>query len=105
MIQSLRKISLGILAVILLTTGLTAHAQRRATRNSDRQVGPILQRIENQHTRLFTTVSAHRSIKAGGMARGGKRTSTSSSAILRTRRPGSGNATTIGKQSPPMPRD
>ena len=52
MIQSLRKTSLRILAVILLTTGLTAHAQRRATRNSDRQVGPILQRIEN-HTQDF----------------------------------------------------
>src|SRR4029450_8651408 len=46
MIQSMRKTGLGILAMILLTTGLTAHAQRRATRNSDRQVGPILQRIE-----------------------------------------------------------
>src|SRR4029450_8231689 len=46
MIESIRKTSPGILAVILLTTGLTAHAQRRATRNSDRQVGPILQRIE-----------------------------------------------------------
>jgi hypothetical protein len=46
MIQSMRKTGLGILAVILLATGLTAHAQRRATRNSDRQVGPILQRIE-----------------------------------------------------------
>jgi len=50
MIQGMRKTSLGILAVILLATGLTAHAQRRATRNSDRQVGPILQRIEtNAH--------------------------------------------------------
>ncbi len=39
MIQSMRKTNIGILAVILLTTGLTAHVQRRATRNSDRQVG------------------------------------------------------------------
>jgi hypothetical protein len=46
MIQSMRKTGLGILAMILLAAGLTTHAQRRATRNSDRQVGPILQRVE-----------------------------------------------------------
>src|SRR5437899_3002787 len=28
--------------------GLSAHAQQRANRNSDRQVGPILQRIETR---------------------------------------------------------
>src|SRR4030095_11258775 len=52
MIESMRKTSSGILVVILLTTGLTAHAQRRATRNSDRPVRPILQRIE-EHTQDF----------------------------------------------------
>jgi len=64
MIQSMRKTSLGILAVILLTTGLTAHAQRRATRNSDRQVGPILQRIETNayafHNSLRTSLDQNR---------------------------------------------
>ena len=58
MIQSMRKTSLGILAVILLTTGLTAHAQRRATRNSDRQVGPILQRIETPTQDFRNSISA-----------------------------------------------
>jgi hypothetical protein len=47
MIQSIRKTSLGILAVILLT-GLTAHAQQQPNRASDRQIGPILQRIETR---------------------------------------------------------
>ncbi len=46
MIQSMRKTSLGILAVVLLSLGLTAQAQQRAARTNDRQVGPILQRIE-----------------------------------------------------------
>lgn len=48
MIQRMNKTSLAILAVILLATGLTAHAQRRATRASDRQLEPILQRIETR---------------------------------------------------------
>jgi len=54
MIQSMSKTSLGILVVILISTGLTAHAQRqrRPNRTSDRQVGPILQRIET-HTQVF----------------------------------------------------
>ena len=58
MIESMRKTSSGILAVILLTTGLTAHAQRRATRNSDRQVGPILQRIETNAHAFRNSLSA-----------------------------------------------
>ena len=58
MIQSMRKTSLGILAVILLTTGLTAHAQWRANRNSDRQVGPILQRIETRTQAFRNSLSA-----------------------------------------------
>ena len=58
MIQSMRKTGLGILAVILLTTGLTAHAQRRATRNSDRQVGPILLRIETNTPAFRNSLSA-----------------------------------------------
>jgi hypothetical protein len=58
MIQSMRRTSLGILAVILLTTGLTAHAQRRATRNSDRQVGAILQRIETNAHAFRNSLSA-----------------------------------------------
>jgi hypothetical protein len=58
MIESARKTSLGILAVILLATGLTAHAQRRATRNSDRQVGPILQRIETNAHAFRNSLSA-----------------------------------------------
>ena len=90
--------------MILLTTGLTAHAQRRATRNSDRQVGPILQRIETNAYAFRNSLSASLDQSRRNGARR-KRTSTSSSAILRTRRPGSGNATTIGKQSPPTPRD
>jgi hypothetical protein len=57
MIQSMRKASLGILAVILLTTGLTAHAQRIANRNSDRQVGPILQRIETRTQAFRNSIS------------------------------------------------
>ena len=57
MIQSMRKTSLGILAVILLTTGLTAHAQRRANRNSDRQIGPILQRIETRTQAFRNSIS------------------------------------------------
>ena len=48
MIQSMRKTSLGILAVSLLTLGLTAQAQRRAPGNSDGQIRPILQRIETR---------------------------------------------------------
>ncbi|HEX5082715.1 MAG TPA: hypothetical protein VFY40_11755 [Blastocatellia bacterium] len=58
MIQSMRKTGLGILAVILFATGLTAHAQRRATRNSDRQVGPILQRIETNAHAFRNSLSA-----------------------------------------------
>jgi hypothetical protein len=58
MIQSMRRTSLGILAVILLTTGLTAHAQRRATRNGDRQVGAILQRIETNAHAFRNSLSA-----------------------------------------------
>ncbi|HEV2666756.1 MAG TPA: hypothetical protein VG324_17690, partial [Blastocatellia bacterium] len=54
----MRKTSLGILAVILLATGLTAHAQRRASRNSDRQVGPILQRIETNTQAFRESLSA-----------------------------------------------
>jgi hypothetical protein len=57
MIQSMRKTSLGILAVILLTTGLTAHAERRANRNSDRQIGPILQRIETRTQDFRNSIS------------------------------------------------
>ena len=44
--------------MILLTTGLTTHAQRRATRNSDRQVGPILQRIETNTHAFRNSLSA-----------------------------------------------
>jgi hypothetical protein len=58
MIESMRKTSSGILAVILLTIGLTAHAQRRATRNSDRQVAPILQRIETNTHAFHNSLSA-----------------------------------------------
>jgi hypothetical protein len=51
MIQSKRKINL-LLAAILLTTGLTAHAQQRTARARDREVGPLIQRIETR-TRTF----------------------------------------------------
>lgn len=58
MIQNMRKTGLGILAVILFATGLTAHAQRRATRNSDRQVESILQRIETNAHAFCNSLSA-----------------------------------------------
>lgn len=48
MIQSMKKTSLGILAVSLLTLGLTAQAQRRTPRISDGQIRPLLQRIETR---------------------------------------------------------
>jgi hypothetical protein len=57
MIQSMRKTSLGILAVILLSLGLTAHAQQRTNRTSDRQVGPILQRIETSTPAFHNSLS------------------------------------------------
>jgi YmgG-like glycine-zipper protein len=57
MIQSMRKASL-IPVVILLITGLTAHAQQRAPRASDRQVGPILQRIETSTQAFRNSPSA-----------------------------------------------
>ncbi len=58
MIQRIRKTSLGILVALLLATGLTAPAQRRATRNNDRQVGPILQRIETRTQTLRNSLNA-----------------------------------------------
>ena len=58
MIQSMRKTSLVILAVFLLSLGLTAPAQQPATRNSDRQVGPMLQRIETRTETFRNSLNA-----------------------------------------------
>src|SRR6185436_12257735 len=61
---SMKKTSLGILAVVLLSLGLTALAQQRTARTSDRQVGPILRRIETGipafHTSLKVALDQNR---------------------------------------------
>src|SRR5581483_5612578 len=70
MIQRMRKTSLVILGVILLGTGLTAHAQRRTSRTSDRQVAPILQRIETRTRDFRNSLSA---VSDQGRQRGTRR--------------------------------
>jgi len=61
---------LVILGVILLGTGLTAHAQRRTSRTSDRQVAPILQRIETRTRDFRNSLSA---VSDQGRQRGTRR--------------------------------